>query len=429
MGLVMLIYAAWDIKKTRRKQHEPIRTETKEMPLSQPLRAEYEPIRQMALVQVDEFETFYLPIIEKIKTYEKLTNLPPRDSNFFDLLFKSLRLKRAAIFETDSPETNKVNAPYWTLGLFLAILCRYAVRLLNSTQFRDENKRPVNPILERIEALSGLEIKPHGQIADYAPNTINIHILEKIIPLPVIKMLDENQVYPYVINAITGYYIQRSFPFYRIIETVEEHVYSPDINTANTTFDRTIDHVAALIENNTVIKNTIDSLIFESNRCLYIDRHLLWEMFKTYHVFEQGTMTKMAFEQRLIERLSLQKTSTQFTTARVYGYEAQGSIEQDSVSYIEVNNTIALPYAKLANYLPTKRLRIEQLRLHREVGVESFNEVIKAADNSSQHRNEKEQNTVFNSTPATMTRSEKKKRSQALFEANEMKAENNIKNI
>ncbi len=155
----------------------------------------YEPIRQTALVQADEFEHFYTPILKQINWYERLVGLPRSESKILSITIKALRLRKAAIFEVDSPESDRTNAPVWTLGLFLAINCRYAVRLLNSCEFTDENGEHINPHYEKPSALPTLNRHQQGLNPSYSPDFVYHHMIDKLISPAVIKLLHEKNVY------------------------------------------------------------------------------------------------------------------------------------------------------------------------------------------------------------------------------------------
>jgi len=80
-----------------------------------------ENIRQIALIEKDEFVQFYEPVIERIQQYEHAMGSDSIPERYFETVYKALRKRRSAIFDYGSSEKDQSNKAIWTFALFSAI--------------------------------------------------------------------------------------------------------------------------------------------------------------------------------------------------------------------------------------------------------------------------------------------------------------------
>ena len=68
-----------------------------------------ENIRQIALIEKDEFEKFYEPVIDRIQQYEHAIGSDSIPERYFETVYKALRKRRSAIFDYGSSEKDQSN--------------------------------------------------------------------------------------------------------------------------------------------------------------------------------------------------------------------------------------------------------------------------------------------------------------------------------
>ena len=219
-----------------------------------------EKIRQIALIEKDEFDHFYRPLIEMVTRYLTIINAEKTDQQYFELVFKSLRKRRAAIFEYGSSERDQKNKALWTFALFCAVSIRFVVKQCQSRQFKTQGK-VINPYLVPTDHLANCDVEIMGANPEFKPSTIQVHLVDKLLEASVIDRFDRAGIYPFIINVVSGYYQERINPFYSIIEQVEAHMNGLMVDD-NTVFEQNIKTILKLIEQNTFqkIRNTALSL-------------------------------------------------------------------------------------------------------------------------------------------------------------------------
>jgi len=328
----------------------------------------HEPIRQIGLIQQDEYQAFYIPIMDKVSEYARATGKDAPDTNYYDALYKALRKRRSTIFEFGSSEADQRKRAAWTYALFGALSIRYLVSLLNQFTFRDQSDQTVEPALIPLGTLKGLDRRPiESATSHYQRNILNLHLIDKVLPPAMIRTLSGSGIYPTLVNSVTGHYFQPLNPFYQIIEQVECFLRDGGQFDEQTVFDQTFAKVIDAIEQNVYNKNSLHSTIFEGASYLLVDRSILWELFRAYSVAETAPLGKTAFEIRLCNALGIQDQLESIILYTVL-VSATESANTEPVT-IELRHMLALPYQKIPLYRPTRELRIGRKVMNRNLHV------------------------------------------------------------
>ena len=323
-----------------------------------------EQIRQIALIEKDEFTSFYQPVIDCVQEYEQILSGKEIDSRYFETLYKALRKRRSAIFEYGTSEKDSQKRPLWSFALFATLSLRHIVRRLSEYNFQFENRK-LNPILSDTRLLARSHATKTNELQSYASSLSNIHLIDKVLDASVIERFNHAGIYSFVVNSVTGFYQERVNPFYSIIEEVESHVGEFEIDEKSV-FQQNLRNVLGMIERNTFSVNQIDSLVFEGISYLLIDRNFLWELFRMYAVSVSQPLGKKEFETQLKSVLHIgeEKDKTVTYTVSVEDTKLDNSIEKIG---IELSNVIALPYKSVPYYQHSDRRRIEKKVLKRDV--------------------------------------------------------------
>ncbi len=331
---------------------------------NQTANAAIENIRQIGLIQKDEFDAFYQPIIDQVEAYAKALTHQEIGRDYFEIVFKALRKRRSTIFEFGSSEADQSKRAAWTYGLFASLSIRHIAALLNRYTFH-AGAKALAPSLLSLDQINTLEKRPANSATNaHKPNTLNLHLIDKVLPQNMIQTLDESGIYPSVVNAVTGYYFQPLNPFYQIIEDVERYVNTAEPLDETTVFKQTLDVVLDCIARNVFSKNRADSGIFEGQSYLLIDRCLLWEVFRSYSAAENDPLSKSAFEITLCQHLEI---SGQLTS--IIHYTVSVVAPDNEPVIIELRNMLALPYQKIPLYSPAKPKRIGREVINRNLLV------------------------------------------------------------
>lgn len=325
-----------------------------------------ERIRQIALIEKDEFNQFYKPLIEKVMLYLNVLSRACIEGDYFEQVFKALRKRRSTIFEYGSSERDQKNKALWTFALFCAISIRYVIKEYQSCQFKI-NGNLVNPYLLAFKDLENCEVVIMDHVSVYRPSTVQIHLIDKVLSTWVIDRLEKSGIYPFVINAVSGFYHERLNPFYSIIEQVEAHMEGTELKD-NQLFEGNIKIVLKLIEQNTFSKNTEDSFVFEAMSHLLIDRNFLWELYRGYSISESKPLGKKDFEQQLTASFSLGQSMKNNTTFTFTLDKDKLDIRQERIS-LELRNMVALAYTAVPYYRFTDRKKVKRNVLQRDIAV------------------------------------------------------------
>jgi hypothetical protein len=323
-----------------------------------------EQIRQIALIEKDEFTSFYQPVIDCVLEYEQILSGKEIDSRYFETLYKALRKRRSAIFEYGSSEKDNQKRALWSFALFATLSLRHIVQRLSEYNFQLENRK-LNPLLANTIVLARCHATKTNRLQGYAANLSNIHLIDKVLGASVIERFNHAGIYSFVVNSVTGFYLERVNPFYSIIEEVESHVGEFEIDEKSV-FQQNLRNVLGMIERNTFSVNQIDSLVFEGISYLLVDRNFLWELFRMYAVSVSQPLGKKEFETQLKSVLNLgeEKDKAVTYTVSVEDTKLDNSIEKIG---IKLSNVIALPYKSVPYYQHSDRRRIEKQVLKRDV--------------------------------------------------------------
>lgn len=367
-GGVLCLGLATYLHKRKAIPESTLNKQTPEAPMHRPETQTHAPveegIRQMGLIQKDEFDAFYQPIIEQVRNYTRTLTGNDLDVDYFESAFKALRKRRSTIFEFGSSEADQGKRAAWTYGLFASLSIRHIASLLSRYHFHSR-RQTIAPTLLTLEQLALLDKQPSDQTkAPHRPDTLNVHLIDKVLPANMIQTLADNGIYPSLVNAVTGYYFQPLNPFYRILEDVERYVKGAKAIDEETVFMQTLSVVLDAIASNLFSKNKADSPIFEGQSYLLIDRCILWEIFRSYSVAETAPLGKAAFEVTLSKQLGIHN---QLTSIINYTVHVVGS-DNEPVT-IELRNMLALPYQKIPMYTATKPKRIGRAVVTRDVLV------------------------------------------------------------
>jgi len=323
-----------------------------------------EQIRQIGLIEKDEFGAFYQPIMDQVYAYARAISGQSPEPFYFDALFKALRKRRATIFEFGSSEEDHSKRATWTYGLFAAISIRYVAALLQRYECTLKGQ-PVAGQLMTPSALIATQKTPHQEPKKvHQPNTLNLHLIDKVLPTKMIESMQHCGVYPSLVNAVTGHYFQPLNPFYRIIEDVERHLNGEPPMGEQTAFIQTLDVVLDSLSRNLFSKNTVHSLLFEGQSFLLIDRCMLWEIFRSYSVAEAAPLSKATFETALAKHLEIDSQLD-----AIIQYTVSVASADNAPVTLELRNMLALPYQKIPLYSPTKPIRIGREVINRNVLV------------------------------------------------------------
>ena len=323
-----------------------------------------EQIRQIALIEKDEFTNFYQPVIDSVQKYEQILSAKEINSRYFETLYKALRKRRSAIFEYGSSEKDNQKRALWSFALFASISLRHIVQRLSEYNFQLENRK-LNPLLANTTVLARCHSTKTNELQGYSANLSNIHLIDKVLDVSVIERFNHAGIYSFVVNSVTGFYQERVNPFYSIIEEVESHVGDIEIDEKSV-FQQNLRNVLGMIERNTFSLNHIDSLVFEGISYLLIDRNFLWELFRMYAVSISQPLGKKEFETQLKSALNLgeEKDKTVTYTVSVENIKLDNSVEKIG---IKLSNVIALPYRSVPYYQHSDRRRIDKQVLKRDV--------------------------------------------------------------
>lgn len=328
-----------------------------------------ERIRQIALIEKDEFDSFYQPVIECVQKYEQLLTGKTLKQDYFETVYKALRKRRSAIFEYGSSEQDQQKRALWTFALFAAISVRYIANRLSAFDCTLGGSR-LNPILLTRDELAKCDIGLKIVSPEYPASLLNIHLIDKVLTLNVIQHLSGAGIYPFLVNSITDFYHERINPFYTIIEQVENHVQN-NFSDEDTIFRQSLRVVLELIERNAFSKNQASSLVFEGMSYLLIDRNFLWELFRTYGVFFSQPFAKKEFESQLIKALGLVDVLSK-NNIYIVSVESNELDKSQEKKRLMLTNMIALPYKSVSYYRYSERRRIEKQTLKRDVVIDEM---------------------------------------------------------
>ena len=325
-----------------------------------------ENIRQIALIEKDEFEKFYEPVIDRIQQYEYTMGSDSIPERYFETVYKALRKRRSAIFDYGSSEKDQSNKAIWTFALFSAISIRYLVTRLSLNQYQTK-QGIVNPMLvaRRKLIVSGRKNTPSEYA--YPQEITNIHLIDKVLGSSVIDQLAKAGIYPFVVNAVSGFYHERINPFYSIIEQVESFVSGAVLNQ-DEIFKANLQRVLKMLENNVFTKNQLTSLVFEGQSYLLVDRNFLWEIFRMYDVSSSKPLSKIEFEMTLKRLFNL---GDSIDKNHRYSIELKNNLMDDSQEkvIVELTNMLALAYRVIPYYQCSNRHRITKKAIHRNIAV------------------------------------------------------------
>lgn len=323
-----------------------------------------EKIRQIALIERDEFEQFYRPLIEAVTLHLSVVNRENVNQEYFELVFKALRKRRSAIFEYGSSERDQNNKALWTLALFCATSIRHVVKQYQCCQFKYQGNL-INPYLVPRKVLENSDVARNESSPLYQSSTTQVHLIDKLLSADIIDRFEKRGVYPFIINAVSGFYHERVNPFYSIINQVEAHMAGIELDNKQQ-FETNMKVVLKLIEQNTFSKNSKHSFVFEGLSHLLLDRNFLWELYRGYCVSESKPLGKKDFEQQLVDSFglgeSLEKNIT--FTFTLDGDKLDESQEKLS---IELRNMVALAYKAVPYYRFTDRKKIKKNVLQRDI--------------------------------------------------------------
>jgi len=260
-------------------------------------------IRQIALIEKDEFKSFYQPVIDRVQEYEKILSGEKIGSRYFETVYKALRKRRSAIFEFGSSENDKKKGAIWSFALFTTLSLRFIVQRLAEFNFTLDD-RQLNPVLVDSRVLARCNVTQRAESKQYAAGLSNIHLIDKVLSTSVIERFNQAGIYSFIVNSVTGIYQERVNPFHSIIEQVESYMGGEEIDEASV-FQQNLKRVLSLVERNTFSVNQVDSFIFEGASYLLIDRNFLWELFRMYAVSVSQPMGKKEFEVQLKSVLNL----------------------------------------------------------------------------------------------------------------------------
>jgi len=325
-----------------------------------------EKIRQIALIEKDEFDQFYRPLIEMVSLYLTIINRNITDQHYFEMVYKALRKRRSAIFECGSSERDQQNKALWTFALFCAISIRFVVKQYQCHQFKVHD-RLINPYLVPARVLANSEIEKLETLSRLESGTVQIHLIDKLLTADIIARFENAGIYGFIINAVSGFYHERLNPFYSIIEEVEAHMAGIEASETEV-FEQNVKAVLSLIEENTFSKNTRHSFVFEGMSHLLIDRNFLWELFRGYSVYESKPLGKKDFEERLTRILNLGKSLEKNT---IFTFTLDDAKLDDSQAdlILELRNMVALPYKAVPYYRFADRKKIKKHVLQRDIAA------------------------------------------------------------
>lgn len=328
-----------------------------------------ERIRQIALIEKDEFDRFYQPLISAVVQYLVVIGDRDVEPEYFQLVFKALRKRRSVIFEHGSSELDQKNKALWTYALFCAISIRFVVKACQGHKFSNQDKS-ISPYLTSVNELAKSDITKSYTANKFQPGTTHIHLIDKLLDANAIEQFEKAGIYPFIVNAVSGYYHERINPFYTIIEQVEAYIQGYEPNE-RAVFEQNIKAILGLVEQNTFSKNIKHSFVFEGMSYLLVDRNFLWEIFRVYSVFESKPIGKKDFETQLSETFELGNPLDQNTLFTLT--LANDEIDNSQVKLVlELLNMVAIPYKAVPYYQYSDRKRIKKHVLQR--GITSGNE-------------------------------------------------------
>jgi len=368
LGVCLLGFSLYKARQRRRTTtFENATRPNKKAALAPKGRSAIENIRQIGLIEKDEFAEFYTPVLDSVEQYHRSISQAGPNDQYFEKLFIALRKRRATIFEYNSSETDQSKKAAWTYALFCAISIRDIARTLARFRFVDSDGQSVDPNLLPVATLSELNKHREPIIAEtHQANSTNLHLIDQVLPRRMIQLLDQLAIYPYLVNAVTGYYYQPVNPFYKIIEQVEQYVSAPTQEPIDS-FEQGLNSAIEAIEQDVIAKGGLHGFAYDGQSYLLVDRVVLWELFSAYSVLEDGPYTKSEFEITLCQHLGLTKVDERIVNYRV-SIPADESTENDA-QVVQLRNMIALPYSKIPTYRFGKRCRIRRDSIERDVNI------------------------------------------------------------
>jgi len=378
LGIIVILAALiWNrcTRVNRDAADEPVITEEAELTSDRGPRPQ-EKIRQIGLIEKDEFEGFYLPIIGTVNRYLEIVTGQHVEQTYFDIVYKALRKRRSAIFEFGSSERDQKHKALWTFALFCAVSVRYVVTVCQDHEFKKQGE-VVNPYLLTLKALGDCDVRRVDSNNVFEPGTSQIHLIDKLLDASVISQFEKAGMYPFIVNAVSGFYSERMNPFYGIIEQVEAFQRGTD-TSEESLFMQNLECVLGLIENNTFSINTNHSLAFEGMTYLLVDRNFLWELYRGYAISEGQPLGKKDFEERLCKTLNIAKSINK-DTVFTFTLDADKLDESQEKIQLELRNMVALPYKVVPYYRPRDKRKIKKHALQRDIvvgdiGKDSFEE-------------------------------------------------------
>lgn len=122
-----------------------------------------EQIRQIGLIQQDEFEALYMTIITTAGQYALVLGELATDPSYFEILFKTPRKRRSAIFEFGFSEADQGKRTAWTFSLIVSLSIRHTLASLNRYDFIDTNGHSVSPAVIPLSQLENFHYSRQTQ--------------------------------------------------------------------------------------------------------------------------------------------------------------------------------------------------------------------------------------------------------------------------
>lgn len=364
----------------------------------------WEQARQIGLIPADEFNLFYKPLINKIALYDNLLGGIDTEKNYLETIYAGLRKRRSAVFNPSSSEDNQRATPLWTYALFSCLSIRHLIHNLSQFEFTTSANISVSPCLCTLEELNELDVKPksasgrHLSNSRYPVGVLNQSIIERVIPSPMIMTMNRYGIYAFLADGVTGLFHSSCNPFFRIILEVENHARGETgLIALDKLFKETISVVMKMVASDSITKNAVPSLVFETEQGLLLNRHLFWELFQVYAVIEKPLFDKKEFEDMLARlfdlpelRLMQSKYSVELPANHPQAVTAKKSVmlmdsilipydripeypilNRDTVSLVGVNTVVeAGAFGEWVNQPRQKSDMAERNKLSEELGLE-----------------------------------------------------------
>jgi hypothetical protein len=339
--------------------------------LNTPKRSIQESIRQIGLIERSEFDSFYEPIISRVEFYEQAIGAKQVGEEYFKVIFKALRKRRAVIFEFGQAEQDKSNGAFWTYSLFLALSVRYVARVLDDYDATlHGHKVNANVLSDNLDmAAARFQLKNSSDSRPSKLDPTRVHLIPGFTNIGMISKLSDAGIYPFILGSVSGSYSDRFNPFYQVIEDVEAFVRNEPKQDDTENFRKTIDICLSLIASNMFTKNEITSLVFDGISYLCLDTSFFWELYRGHVVYQEKCLSRPEFLERLHGEynLRLDREKQYYYSINFAGLDAFG---EDQTFTVELVNMIALPYSEFPAYgVPEYKRRITRHVLERTMTI------------------------------------------------------------